>query len=273
MAADVSVTMTAEEGADIVWRARLAGDRAPEALRGTLTLETAYRIQDIVAARLVAAGERQTGWKIACNSDNFRRQNNGAGPISGYLFSGGAYQTGRRIDYAALTVSPKLESELCLVMKRRLGAARVTREDAAAAIGAIAPAFEIPCLPSPKDGKTISIAHLDQPMCVADNAYNMGYVLGAPVPFEVGALDLADVVAQERCNGETTQQGRARDSIDDHLEALAWLAMHLHGRGLSIEPGQHVMSGNCLPAVMTASGGQHWETTFSSVGTVSIAFV
>jgi 2-oxo-hept-3-ene-1,7-dioate hydratase len=265
--------MTVDEAAEIVWRTRQAGDRSPDALRGRLSLEQAYSVQDLVARRLVAHGDRQTGWKIAGNSPKFRELNHGATQIRGYLFASSAYPSGHRIDVARLTVSPRLESELCFIMKSALGGPDVTRDQAAAAIEAVAPAFEIPCLPAPKEGAGgVSIANLDLALCVADNAYNMGYVMGAPVEFRAGLLDLGDVRAEERRNGETTQVSRAGDAIDDHLDSLAGLARLLHAGGLAIEPGQHVMSGNCLPLVMAPGAGEVWEASFSSIGRVSVIF-
>jgi 2-keto-4-pentenoate hydratase len=263
--------MEIDEAADIVWSVRQAGRRSPAELRDALTVDEAYRVQAEVTRRILAGGARLTGWKIAGNSDRFRTTYPGAEPMRGPLFDTGFVASGTVIDLAPLSVLPRLESELCFRIDRPL-AGTVSRDDVVAAVGAVWAAYEMPCVMKADGVDVVAAGALDLPACIADHVNNLGYVLGDVLEPYPADFPLADVFAEERCNGELSQSGVIRESVDDLLDSIAWLAAHLARSGDSIEAGQLVLGGNCLHAAVHVAPGEGWETTFSGVGSVSIEF-
>jgi 2-keto-4-pentenoate hydratase len=237
-----------------------------------LTIDEAYCVQERVAESLVGQGSRQVGWKVGGNSTRFRNIYDNASPMRGYLFQEEAFQSGGSIDYSALTVLPRMESEICFKFCERLAGTNVDREEVAHAVASICPAFEIPCVIEAGTLDLVAAGKLDPPMCIADNSNTFLHVLGPERTWKAAPLNLDEIFVEERCNGRICQQGRARDCIDDQLESIAWLARHLHVHNLAIEAGQYVLSGNCCNAATKAEQGDYWETTFSTLGTVSIAF-
>jgi 2-keto-4-pentenoate hydratase len=165
-----------------------------------------------------------------------------------------------------------MESEICFKLGARLAGANVDRDEVARAIVSISPAFEIPCVIEAGTLDLVAAGKLDVPMCIADNSNTFLHVLGAETPWLPTPPNLGEIFVEERCNGSISQRGSARDFIDDQLESIAWLARHLHAYGLALESEQYVLSGNCCGMAIKAHQGDLWETTFSSVGTVSIAF-
>jgi 2-keto-4-pentenoate hydratase len=138
------------------------------------------------------------------------------------------------------------------------------RADVVAAISRIAPAIEVACL-GHMDG-------IDVPQMVADNVAQWAYVVGERQVPDVGGLDFSQLELTLRRNGELVQSGRLADMIDDQIDSLVWLANALADRGLVLEAGRCVMTGSCTrpqPSQM----GDHWEATFSGLGSVAVAFV
>ena len=263
--------MQIEEAADIVWATRAAGKRSPVALREELTFDDAYLVQADVTRRIVASGARVTGWKIAGNSDRFRTTYPGAEPMRGPLFDTGFVASGTVVDLAPLSVLPRLESELCFRIDRPL-AGDVSRDDVLGAIGAVSAAYEMPCVMKADGVDVIAAGALDLPACIADHVNNLGYVMGDTLEPYPDDFVLAAVFADERCNGEPSQSGVIRVSVDDLIDSIVWLAGHLARFGEQIDAGQLVLGGNCLHAAVHVAAGDRWETTFSGVGSVSIEF-
>jgi 2-keto-4-pentenoate hydratase len=261
-----------EAAVEVVLERRRLGKRSPPSLVGELTIDEAYLVQGRVAERLMSEGAQQTGWKVGGNSPRFRNTYDNAPPMRGYLFQKEAFKSGDSIDYAALTVLPRMESEICFKFNTRLAGPKVGREEVAGAVSTISPAFEIPCVIEAGTLDLVAAGKLDLPMCIADNSNTFLHVLGPENAWLPTPPNLEEIFVEERCNGRISQQGRARDFIDDQLESIAWLARHLDAYGLAIESGQYVLSGNCCSLATKAQQGDLWESTFSGLGKVSIDF-
>lgn len=255
--------MVIEEVINLLWQATQQGAPPSAALQKTLTLADAYRVQLGILARRQEAGEKLAGWKIGLSADTARKMFGLSSPISAYLLASRHFSSGHTFSHAAIR-KPIIESELCFTIGKRLVGPGVTREQVLSAVSAVAPAFEV------VDMRTDMAA--DMPLGVADGVAQWGYVTGTAISPYPTSLDLGQVMVEMRRNGEIFAQVRGQDVIDNQLDSLAWLANHLATYGMALEPGQHVMTGSFTKPTPIAKGDQ-WETKFSSVGTVSAAFV
>ena len=94
---------------------------------------------------------------------------------------------------------------------------------------------------------------------------------GAPIPLSP-SLDFGDVRAAVSVNGEVKANALGRESIDNQLRTVAWLANALHRYGRRLQAGQRIMSGS-FTKPMPISAGDTYETQFSGVGAVRATFV
>jgi 2-keto-4-pentenoate hydratase len=255
--------MKIEEAIDLLWKSTQQGAPPPAALQKTLTLADAYRVQLGVLARWQAAGEKLAGWKIGLSADAARKMFNFQAPIAGYLLASRQFASGHTFTHATLR-KPIIESELCFTMGKQLAGPGVTREQVLSSVAAVAPAFEV------VDMRTNMAA--DMPLGVADDVAQWGFVTGTAVTPYPHDLDLGQVSAEMRRNGEMVAQVRGQEVIDNQLDSIAWLANHLAVYGMALEEGQRIMSGSFTKPTPIAKGDR-WETRFSPVGTVSAVFV
>lgn len=255
--------MKIEEAIELLWQSTQNGAPPPATLQKTLTLTEAYRVQLGILACWQSAGEKLAGWKIGLSADAARKMFGFQAPISGYLLASRQFSSGHSFAHAALR-RPIIESELCFTLGERLTGPGVTREQVRAAMSAVAPAFEV------VDMRTDMAA--DMPLGIADDVAQWGFVTGAAVAPYPADLNLGDVTAEMRRNGEVIAQVRGQDVIDNQLDSIAWLANHLAEYGMALEAGQHIMSGSFTKPTPIAKGDR-WETHFSSVGNVLASFV
>lgn len=255
--------MKIDEAVAVLWQSMQTGDHAPAALRKTLTLAEAYKIQFGILDRWLAAGEKQAGWKIGATSDAARKMLNLSAPAGGYLLANRQFPSGHTFEHAAI-YKPIIESEVCITLGKRLAGPGVTRDDVLAAASAVTPAFEIAAMRSDMAA--------DFPLGVADDIAQWGYVLGPTITPYPKDLNLGEMMIESRRNDEVVQQVRGRDAIDDQLQSVAWLANHLAEYGKALEAGHCIITGAIIRPMPIAKGDR-WETRFSGVGTVSAAFV
>ena len=192
--------------------------------------EEAYAIQDsYVAGRAERLGAI-AGYKIALSSAEMQRFVGVDQPQAGVMLASTLHRTPARVraaDYVRLIV----EFEIAVEMAADLPAADApfTRERIAPCVRAVMPALEL------ADDRNADYRELAQhPLeLIADNAWNEGAVLGAPLE-DWRALDLAAVRGIARINDRVVGEGVGSAAMGHPLAALAWIANHLaaHGRGL-----------------------------------------
>ena len=204
--------------------APLAPELAPR------SAEDAYAIQDCFVA--LRAGELGAiaGYKIALSSKAMQRFVGVHEPQAGVMLESTLRRTPARVraaDYVHLIV----EFEIAVQMAADLPAADspYSRGSVAPFIGAVMPAIEL------ADDRHADYTQLAQhPFeLIADNGWNEGAVLGAPIE-RWQALDLAALRGVATINGSVVGEGVGAAALDHPLEAVAWIANHLaaHGRGL-----------------------------------------
>ena len=103
---------------------------------------------------------------------------------------------------------------------------------------------------------------------IADNAWNGGIVLGAPVaPPAIEAFDkLAGTLS---INGRAAHGGQNSGKTDDPLGALAWVANLAIERGQPMTKGMVVITGSVIPT-LPINPGDVFRFELAGLGTVEM---
>lgn len=246
---------------DDLWAAARRGDAPPEAWRGRLSIDEGYCVQLGVLERHIAAGERQAGWKVGLTSRAIQEQFGFPEPLYAYLLESAALASGSALDAAAL-IDPRCESELCLTVGTVLQGPGVTREQARAAITAVAPALELVEIRVPEP--------IDWPLALADNLSQRAFVTGAAVSDLPPDFALADTTCEVRVNGEVVARATGEAVLGDPAESLAWLANKLAAWDRRVEPGQRIMAGS-FAAAQPLRAGDRIEARFEPFGSAVVS--
>ena len=212
-------------------------------------LDDAYRIQDRLHRLMADAGQGEiAGWKIALTSKAMQQMTGVDQPAAGAIFSKVVHPSPARVDVAAYHhLGVEFEVAVRLADDLPAGGAPWTRSSVAGRIDACMPAIELV-----EDGNA-DYKTLDAFTLVAQNAWNGGVVLGAPV-IEWRAVDLENSATRCWINGEPGGQGKTGDALGHPFEAVAWLANLLNGRGGMIRRRMIVMTGSSITTKFPAPG-------------------
>jgi 2-keto-4-pentenoate hydratase len=207
------------------------------------TVAEAYAAQEALREIWTPIHGRVAGLKIATTTKVMQQLMGIDHPCGGVIYERRVHTspaTIKRTDFVNVVVECELAVRMAKPMPKR--AAAYTREDARAAIGAVMPAFELIEDRNAvyKECKALSL--------IADNAWNGGIVLGAPVK----------VNADHELNGLKgrlqTGSGAREGLTDDPMGALAWLANLAADRGRPLEAGMIVITGSLIPTLPIAAG-------------------
>lgn len=226
----------------------------------SLTLADAYAIQDEVAARRIARGERLVGAKLGLTSRAKQVQMQVAEPVYGQLFSGGPHPANEPFVVASL-IHPRVEPEIVFVMKDRLAGPGVTPGDVIAATRYVCAGLEI--IDSRYSDFSFTAADV-----VADNTSEARVVMGS-VMVRPADLDLALVGVLLDVDGVQVATACGAATMGHPAEAVALLANWLGAQGRAIEAGWCVFSGGLTAAVPLAAG-THVTATFGHLGSVTV---
>jgi 2-oxo-3-hexenedioate decarboxylase/2-keto-4-pentenoate hydratase len=226
----------------------------------------AYRVQDALHARLAAAGHGAlAGHKIGCTTAVMQQFLGIANPCAGGIFAPPVQQVAARFAHADF-LHVGVECEIAVRLARPLPAAGAPydRAGAAAAVGACMAAIEV------VDDRYDDYRTLDTPTLIADDFFNAACVLGEPVE-DWQQLDLANVEGRMTIDGSEVGRGRGGDILGHPLEALAWLANGLAGRGRSLQAGDFVLLGSVVQTRWVEAGALV-EIEIAGLGRASCAF-
>jgi len=233
-------------------QANLPPDAAPADLAG------AYAVQDRLIALYEAAGERVAGWKVALTTPVMQKMVGVGHPCEGAIFASRVHRTPAAVSGQSFR-HLGVESEVAVVLGRDLaGPGPWSRESVAEAIEAAMPAIEL------VDDRDCVYGQLDGINLIADNSFNFGCVLGAPVA-DWRRVDLAQMAGRMTIDGAVVGQGHGRDVLGHPLEAVAWLAGSLHRRGRALRKGDVVMTGSIV-ATKWLKPGNRMATVLEGLG-------
>ena len=238
--------------------ARARGEYFPAAWFDRLALDDSCRIQ---LALIERRGARRVGWKVGLTATAIQQQFGVHEPVFGCLLADGRLESGHVFRRDEL-IEPGFENELCIVMGSDLPA-HATRDDVAAAVACVHPAFEII---ETRGDLTRQLA-----LALADNAQQKGFVLGPAV--ERAALPALDAVTVSvRINGSEEAAADGSAVLGHPYNSVVWLAAKLAQFGEQVRAGDHIMSGS-FTRQFPLNRGDRIEAAFAGIGTVTASVV
>lgn len=229
----------------------------------SLTIQDAYVISEINLKRRLAQGqEALVGKKIGLTSRAVQKQLGVHEPDFGYLTSEMNVGFGEEVSTSGL-ILPKVEGEVAFVLKKRLCGPGVLISDVFRATDFVLPCIEI--IDSRVKDWKIKIQDT-----IADNASAASFVLGTK-PMRLTGLDLRLLGMNLKVNGRSLSTGVGAACLDHPALAVAWLANVLGKQGVTLEPGEVILSGAFGP-VVPVSPGQAVEVSIQKLGSVSCFF-
>ena len=213
-------------------------------------INEAYDIQEAFHELLSPERGAIAGYKVALTTPVMQKMVGFGHPCSGAVFASGVHHspvTVKGSDYVHLGA----ECEIAVLLSQDLPAstAPFDREGLAGAVAALMPAFEL------VDDRGADYSDLFFLSVAADNAWNAGVVLGEPVTDWRG-IDLVAAYGAMTINGQPTGEGKGGDVLGHPLEALAWLANTLAGRGKSLQKDMIVMTGSIVTTKFLNQGDE-----------------
>lgn len=252
------MTATQEALIDALYHARRNGTRPAYIEPIPSDLDEALAVQLRVLRRFETAGERLGGWKVGLTSGKARdRMGKDVRPF-GYVLRSRVFSSRATLPVASI-IRCHIEPELCLVIGSALRGQAVDREQAKAAVRAIAPAFEINEVRVQPDHGPMSL--------VADGLAQWGIVVGPEAPVRDGLVNTTVTFSH---NGQVVETKTPGTTMDDPYLSLARLCHRLHPFGLGLEPGQPVITGSFCHHAVTQPGS--YSADFFGVGAVSVRF-
>ncbi|NWG73672.1 MAG: 2-oxopent-4-enoate hydratase [Rubrivivax sp.] len=228
-----------------------------------ITVEDAYRIQQRLNARRVAAGEVIVGKKIGVTSQAVMNMLGVNQPDFGMLTDAMVYNEGEAIEARTL-IQPKAEGEIAFLLKKDLVGPGVSAADVLAATEGVMACFEI--VDSRIRDWKIRIQDT-----VADNASCGVFVLGDRV-VDPKRVDLQTCGMVLEKNGEVVVTGAGAATMGSPLTAMAWLANTLGRLGMPLRAGEVVLSGAC-GAMVPVEAGDSLRVAIGGIGGCSVRFV
>jgi 2-keto-4-pentenoate hydratase len=226
------------------------------------SLAEAYRMQQ---AFMAGWQDRLVGWKVGATSKEVQDLFGVDEPVYGPVFGKDVFRSPARQKATAFQ-HLMLESEFAFSFRETLPlrAAPYTREEVAAAIDTVLPAFEII---SPRFPRIT----FDQLLpFVADCSGNGGAVLGAPCK-DWRALDLAALPVRLSIAGVERQAGTGAIVLGNPLNVVQWLVNALGAQATTIAKGQFVLTGT-MTGIHAPKPGETAVADFGTLGTVEIVF-
>lgn len=240
-----------------------ARTRAPyERLDGALN--DAYEVQRryVELAQSELGVGRSVGYKIALTSEAMQTLVGVREPLYGHVFETRVLGPDCAVvlgDYQHVG----MEFEVAARIGADLPSDRVpyTAESVAESVAGMAAAYEL------IEDRNADYDAINAFSLVADNCWNAGVVIGE---YQLSALS-ADARTQLWVDGELAGEGRAGDALGHPLNAVAWLANALAGRGLHLRAGDFVMTGSSIRTTFPVAG-QHYRFEVAGLEPVSISF-
>lgn len=262
------ISEDAVRAAEILMQVRKSGQRIdglPEALKPADT-EAAYAIQDAYVPFIHgSAGGSMLGYKAGATNPTAMQRMGLEEPFRAVLLSAYAHASGAAVP-AESCFMRVLEVEFAFRMADDLPPAAFPydRDAVAEAAGTLIPAIEV------VDSRYNDWTAVGGPQVIADNGSAGLWVHGEEIADWRG-LDLGDLSAVLKVDGETVQEGHSSAVLDNPLNSLTWLANSLCLAGKGLKKGDIVTTGTVTPA-HPVDTGHTCTADFGDLGSVTIRF-
>ena len=212
-------------------------------------LDDAYGIQNALHRVMAKAGRGEiVGWKIALTSKAMQQMTGVDQPAAGAIFASVVHPSPYRLSVGAYHhLGVEFEVAVRLGADLPASGGPWTRASVASKVAACMAAFELV-----EDGNA-DYKTLDAFTLIAQNTWNGGVVLGAPVT-AWKAVDLENGVTRCWINDQPSGQGKIGDALGHPFEAVAWLANLLNRQGRQLTRDMIVMTGSSITTKFPTPG-------------------
>jgi 2-keto-4-pentenoate hydratase len=217
---------------------------------GVSSISAAYAIQSDWTKLRLDRGEKISGRKIGLTSKAVQQQLGVDEPDYGTLWESSFYEanSGKVTIPARDFLQPRIEGEVAFLIDKPIHGPNVTPEQLLAATGACALGIEIVA-------SRIADWKIKLVDTIADNASYGGYTLG-PWDRKLRDADLSALAMTVRHNGALAGEGLGSAVLGNPAIAAAWLANKLLDYGVSLEPGDVIISGAFMKMIPLRAGDE-----------------
>jgi len=228
----------------------------------SLTVDDAYYVQQALVAKHLSDDSQVLGYKLGLTSKAMRDMLGVAEPDYAPVLSSMVFDDGTTVDLDHY-IQPKAEAEIALILGKPLTGPGVTTAQALDAISGARAAIEF------VDSR-IADWRITLVDTIADLASSAATVLGRDIiPVSGWEPRLCGMVI--RHNGDIVATGSGAAAMGDPVAAVAWLANTLAPYGITLEPGQFIMTGS-LHAAFSVADGDEVRADFDRLGSVTMRF-
>jgi 2-keto-4-pentenoate hydratase len=245
---------------DTAWRTNVPIPPITES-DGITDVKTAYAIQQCWTNMRLERGEKIVGRKIGLTSKAIQQQLGVSEPDYGTLWQSSFYPAEN--DQVTIPASdflqPRIEGEIAFLIGKPLREPGITPEQILDATEACAMGIEVVA-------SRIADWKIKLVDTIADNASYGGFTLG-PWDKQMREADLGGLVMTIHHNGTLAAEGAGAAALGHPAISTAWLANKLLEFGVSLEPGDIVISGGITKMLPVKAGD---EFLFSLTGQPSL---
>ncbi|MBS4174531.1 fumarylacetoacetate hydrolase family protein [Bacillus sp. FJAT-49736] len=225
----------------------------------SITLEDAYKIQEINIEKALHEGDQFVGWKMGLTSVAKQRSIGLHQPIYGRLLRSMKISDGE-LSLDGL-IHPRVEPEFAFLFKEKLEGMNISEKDVWRATECIMPAVEV--IDSRYKDFLFNLIDV-----VADNASSSRFFIKeskyAPAQFQ-----WENLMVKIRLNDRVVQEGIGSAVMGHPVRSVVELVKMLDSSGLCIEPGMIVLTGGITDAVQFFSGDSI-QVDFGQIGTIDL---
>lgn len=210
----------------------------------SMTIEDAYKIQEINSVKELQDGNQFVGWKMGLTS-LAKQQSVGVNqPIYGRLLKS-MEMSNKDLSLEGL-IHPRVEPEFAFLINKRLAGKNVTEQEVWQATEGIMTAIEV----IDSRYKDFSFNLID---VVADNASSAKFFLSEQ-KYVPNKVQWEKAKVRMKLNGKVVQEGNGSAVMGNPVRSVVELVKMLHSSGLCIEPGMVVLTGGITEAIHIFSG-------------------
>jgi len=212
-----------------------------------LSLDDAYKIQQLNIERRLAGGEKIIGHKIGLTGKPMQEKFGVNEPDYGHLLKSMYHDESDPLDLGQL-IDPQVEVEPGFVLGKDLAGPGLTIDDVIEATEYIVTCFEV-------IDSRITNWRIKLPDTVADNGSSSRFALGAhKTSPDALALDNLDTVLE--VDGTVVESGNTSAILGHPANGSVWLGSKLADFGIVLEAGHVVLPGTCLRSFRIAGHSQ-----------------
>jgi len=232
---------------------------------GITDVTIAYAIQTHWTKMRLDRGEKIAGRKIGLTSKAIQTQLGVNEPDYGNLWQSSFYEAknGKVTIPAGDFLQPRIEGEIAFLIGKPLREPGITPEQILDATEACAMGIEIVA-------SRIADWKIKLVDTIADNASYGGFTLG-PWDRQMKYADLGALVMTIKHNGEPAAEGMGSAALGHPTISTAWLANKLLEFGVSLEPGDIVISGG-ITKMLPVKAGDEFEFSLTSQSNLTVSF-